>query len=280
MWWRYHAADGAGTASYRRVGHGRRKELQHRQRRQGAHRSPQASSGRDRARPPAQPRSPAADSNVASGTGATASARDEQLRRGRLQPRRRAARSRGPRRSLRVGGRAASIFSSTADNQFSVRSAGGARFVSATDATGTDRLGRARPGGGSWSSLSDEASKRASRRFPRARCCASSPRLQSRPGTIALRTSRSATSARWRRTSTARSTMARTAVGSPPSMPTASRLPRSRASTERSSASSRRSRRSKGGISMKTAPKRSPVSPCSRSAPSRCSRLRPPRSPR
>jgi trimeric autotransporter adhesin len=54
-------------------------------------------------------------------------------------------------------------FPSTAANQFSVRSTGGARFVSAINAaTGAPTAGvQLAPGGGSWSSLSDEASKRA-----------------------------------------------------------------------------------------------------------------------
>ena len=54
------------------------------------------------------------------------------------------------------------FFSSGAQNQFSVRSTGGARFVSQVDASGTPTAGvTLAPGGGSWSSLSDEASKRA-----------------------------------------------------------------------------------------------------------------------
>jgi trimeric autotransporter adhesin len=54
-------------------------------------------------------------------------------------------------------------FASTAQNQFSVRSTGGARFVSAIDgSTGAPTAGvELAPGGGSWSSLSDAASKRA-----------------------------------------------------------------------------------------------------------------------
>jgi hypothetical protein len=52
-------------------------------------------------------------------------------------------------------------FASTAQDQFSVRSTGGARFVSAIDGTGNPTAGVSlAPGGGSWSSLSDEASKR------------------------------------------------------------------------------------------------------------------------
>ena len=52
-------------------------------------------------------------------------------------------------------------FGSTAQNQFSVRSTGGARFVSAIDGGGAPTAGvELAPGGGSWSSLSDEASKR------------------------------------------------------------------------------------------------------------------------
>jgi hypothetical protein len=54
------------------------------------------------------------------------------------------------------------FFQSTADNQFSVRSTGGARFVSAIGAGGAPTAGvELAPGGGSWSSLSDAASKRA-----------------------------------------------------------------------------------------------------------------------
>jgi hypothetical protein len=53
-------------------------------------------------------------------------------------------------------------FTSTAQNQFSVRATGGARFVSAVDLFGDPTAGVSlAPGGGSWSSLSDEASKRA-----------------------------------------------------------------------------------------------------------------------
>ena len=54
-------------------------------------------------------------------------------------------------------------FASTAANEFSVRSTGGARFVSAINgATGAPTAGvQLAPGGGSWSSLSDEASKTA-----------------------------------------------------------------------------------------------------------------------
>jgi hypothetical protein len=54
------------------------------------------------------------------------------------------------------------FFSSTAANQFSVRSTGGARFVSSVDpTTGAPTAGvELAPGGGSWSSLSDAASKR------------------------------------------------------------------------------------------------------------------------
>ena len=54
-------------------------------------------------------------------------------------------------------------FPSTAFNQFSARSTGGARFVSAIDPmTGAPTAGVSlAPGGGSWSSLSDAASKRA-----------------------------------------------------------------------------------------------------------------------
>jgi hypothetical protein len=54
-------------------------------------------------------------------------------------------------------------FTSTAANEFSVRSTGGARFVSAIDpGTGNPTAGvQLASGGGSWSSLSDRASKRA-----------------------------------------------------------------------------------------------------------------------
>jgi hypothetical protein len=54
-------------------------------------------------------------------------------------------------------------FVSTTENQFSVRSTGGARFVSAIDpGTGNPTAGvELATGGGSWSSLSDAASKRA-----------------------------------------------------------------------------------------------------------------------
>jgi hypothetical protein len=56
------------------------------------------------------------------------------------------------------------IFTSTAANQFSVRSTGGARFVSAVNAGGAPTAGvQLASGGGSWSSLSDRASKRAIR---------------------------------------------------------------------------------------------------------------------
>jgi hypothetical protein len=51
-------------------------------------------------------------------------------------------------------------FASTAANQFSVRSTGGVRFVSAIDGSGDPTAGvTLAPGGGSWASLSDEASK-------------------------------------------------------------------------------------------------------------------------
>jgi hypothetical protein len=54
------------------------------------------------------------------------------------------------------------FFASTAQNQFSVRSTGGARFVSAIDGSGNPTAGvQLAPGGGSWSSLSDRASKHA-----------------------------------------------------------------------------------------------------------------------
>jgi trimeric autotransporter adhesin len=53
-------------------------------------------------------------------------------------------------------------FASTAANQFSVRATGGTRFVSSVDGSGTPNAGvQLVPGGGSWSSLSDRASKRA-----------------------------------------------------------------------------------------------------------------------
>ena len=54
-------------------------------------------------------------------------------------------------------------FASTSADQFSVRSTGGARFVSAiNNTTGAPTAGVSlAPGGGSWSSLSDAASKRA-----------------------------------------------------------------------------------------------------------------------
>ncbi len=54
-------------------------------------------------------------------------------------------------------------FASTAQNQFSVRSTGGVRFVSAVNSTdGTPTAGvTLAPGGGSWASLSDQASKTA-----------------------------------------------------------------------------------------------------------------------
>ncbi|MFL5891590.1 MAG: tail fiber domain-containing protein [Solirubrobacterales bacterium] len=55
-----------------------------------------------------------------------------------------------------------SDFASTAPNEFSVRSTGGARFVSAVNAGGAPTAGvQLAPGGGSWSSLSDRNSKRA-----------------------------------------------------------------------------------------------------------------------
>jgi hypothetical protein len=51
-------------------------------------------------------------------------------------------------------------FASTAQDEFSVRSTGGARFVSAIDGSGTATAGvTLPPGGGSWSSLSDQAAK-------------------------------------------------------------------------------------------------------------------------
>jgi hypothetical protein len=54
------------------------------------------------------------------------------------------------------------FFASTAQNQFSVRSTGGARFVSAVNGSGNPTAGvELAAGGGSWSSLSDRASKRA-----------------------------------------------------------------------------------------------------------------------
>jgi endosialidase-like protein len=53
-------------------------------------------------------------------------------------------------------------FASTAANEFSVRATGGARFVSGVDGTGNPNAGvQLAPGGGSWSSLSDRAAKRA-----------------------------------------------------------------------------------------------------------------------
>ncbi len=53
-------------------------------------------------------------------------------------------------------------FASTAINEFSVRSTGGARFVSAIDGSGNPAAGvTLASGGGSWASLSDEASKTA-----------------------------------------------------------------------------------------------------------------------
>jgi hypothetical protein len=53
-------------------------------------------------------------------------------------------------------------FASTAVNEFSVRSTGGARFVSAIDGSGNPTAGvTLASGGGSWASLSDEASKTA-----------------------------------------------------------------------------------------------------------------------
>jgi hypothetical protein len=53
-------------------------------------------------------------------------------------------------------------FASTAANEFSVRSTGGARFVSAIDGSGNPTAGvTLASGGGSWASLSDEASKTA-----------------------------------------------------------------------------------------------------------------------
>jgi hypothetical protein len=55
-----------------------------------------------------------------------------------------------------------SFFSSTAANEFSVRATGGTRIVSGIDGSGNPNAGVAlAPGGGSWSSLSDEASKTA-----------------------------------------------------------------------------------------------------------------------
>jgi hypothetical protein len=54
------------------------------------------------------------------------------------------------------------FFSSTAQDQFNVRATGGARFVSAINSSGTPFAGvQLASGGGSWSSLSDRASKRA-----------------------------------------------------------------------------------------------------------------------
>jgi hypothetical protein len=51
-------------------------------------------------------------------------------------------------------------FASTATNQFSVRAAGGVRFVTGSDTAGTPTAGvQLAPGGGSWSSLSDRAAK-------------------------------------------------------------------------------------------------------------------------
>ncbi len=53
-------------------------------------------------------------------------------------------------------------FASTAVNEFSVRSTGGARFVSAINGSGNPTAGvTLASGGGSWASLSDEASKTA-----------------------------------------------------------------------------------------------------------------------
>jgi hypothetical protein len=55
-------------------------------------------------------------------------------------------------------------FASTAANEFSVRSTGGARFVTGVDAGGNPNAGVSlAAGGGSWLSLSDRASKRAVR---------------------------------------------------------------------------------------------------------------------
>jgi hypothetical protein len=51
-------------------------------------------------------------------------------------------------------------FSSSADNQFSARATGGVRFVSAVDTNGNPTAGvQLAAGGGSWSSLSNRASK-------------------------------------------------------------------------------------------------------------------------
>ena len=51
-------------------------------------------------------------------------------------------------------------FTSTANNEFSVRATGGARFVSAIGTEGTPTSGvRLEPGGGSWASLSDRGAK-------------------------------------------------------------------------------------------------------------------------
>jgi trimeric autotransporter adhesin len=53
-------------------------------------------------------------------------------------------------------------FPSTAANEFSVRATGGARFVSGIDGSGNPNAGvQLASGGGSWSSLSDRAAKRA-----------------------------------------------------------------------------------------------------------------------
>jgi trimeric autotransporter adhesin len=53
-------------------------------------------------------------------------------------------------------------FASTAQNQFSVRAIGGVRFVSSISGSGTPNAGvELAPASGSWSSLSDRASKRA-----------------------------------------------------------------------------------------------------------------------
>ena len=121
-------------------------------------------------------------------------------------------------------------FPSTADNQFSVRSTGGARFVSDIDAGGTPTAGRhARPRRRLLVLALRRGLEAGDRPGLRARGAArSSPWSRSRPGAIAPRTSRSATSARWRRTSSAPSGSARTAATSPPSTPTASRWRRSR----------------------------------------------------
>ena len=127
-------------------------------------------------------------------------------------------------------------FPSTAANQFSVRSTGGARFVSAINiSTGAPTAGvTLAPGGGSWASLSDVASKTAITPISGRAVLRKLGSVPISEWSYRAQDPRSATSARWPRTSAAPSGSARTRATSPRSTPTGSRSRRSRRSTRRS----------------------------------------------